>query len=172
MDIIKKLLALFLLVTASSCTSSYYKQPTNTPVATVSFSNSTGKHAVIYISINDNSYKIDNNLLENKHPQDSAEHKTNIPTGNKVTFKYVYNWILKKNDEIFISYARFGVPARFDTKQLKTANTCTNTISFIPEENKHYEVYSGLATDKCIIKAYEVTEKENLTNELISITEP
>jgi len=153
---IYKLSLLLILITVSSCTNSYYTQPNHTSVATVSFSNLSGELADIYIITKDKTSLINNKLIENKKPQDKAKHKTSIPSGSEVTFKYEYNWLLRERTNITTTYSNINTPSRVNFEKTNEANTCSNSVSFTPAAHKHYEVYFGLIADKCFIKASEV----------------
>jgi len=61
-----KLLPLSVLAVVSSCAKTFYIQPTNDSVATVSFSNLSDELADIYIITNEKSYPIKDDLIERK----------------------------------------------------------------------------------------------------------
>lgn len=153
----------------SSCATPNYMQPNNDSVATVSFSNLSDELAEIYIVTNDKTYSITSNLIERKKPQEKSKYKTNIKTGNEITFKYDYNWLMSERTEITSTYSKYNTPTKVNAKIINVANTCSTSVSFVPEENKHYEVYFGLIADKCIIKASEVRGYSDSTKQLISI---
>lgn len=75
-----------------------------------------------------------------------------------------------KRTEKNTTYSSLGAPVRIDTNKINVANTCSSSVSFVPEENKHYEVYFGLFSDKCIIKASEARGATELTKQLFLIT--
>jgi len=153
---IYKISPLLILISVSSCTNSYYIQPTHSSVATVSFSNLSDELADIYITTKDKTYLINNKVIENKKPQDKSKLKTKIPADSEVTFKYEYNWLMRERTNITTTYSILNTPSRVNIEKINEANTCSSTVSFTPEEHKHYVVYFGLIADKCIIKAREI----------------
>ena len=164
-----RLLFLSVLIFSVSCSQSYYVQPVSDQVASVSFSNLSDEMADLYIILNDMTYMIDGNVIEKKQPQYKSKFKTNVLAGNKVTFKYVYNWLIREKTEVTSTYTAFNAPSRVSSKNIKDVKTCSSEISFVPEKNKHYEVYFGVFTEKCVIKVSEVYEGGGKINKLIKI---
>jgi len=113
-----KLLPLSVLAVVSSCAKTFYIQPTNDSVATVSFSNLSDELADIYIITNEKSYPIKDDLIERKKPQDRSKYKTNILADNAVTFKYDYNWLMNERTEITTTYSQYGIPSKVNTKEI------------------------------------------------------
>ena len=136
-----------------SCSRAYYVPPTEPPLATVSFSNMSSELPDVYIIIDCKSHPLDSSLFERKRPDDTSRHKTPVPAGKMISFRYDYNWLISENTQLVTSGASFG--SRIETQKTKQASTCSSLVSFMPEPDRHYEVYFGLVADKCTIKVAE-----------------
>jgi hypothetical protein len=152
----------------TSCTKSYYVAPQLKQFATVSFSNLSPEMPEIHIKIKDKIFQINSNYIEQKKPQDKSKYKINIPINEMITFQYIYNWLIyEKRNVVSIQN---GFYSNINLNSSKDTNICKSTISFKPKANKHYEVYFGITSTKCTIKASGTLFKAGPKKLLIKIT--
>lgn len=140
--------------TLSSCATRYYSPPEQGALATVSFSNLSPEIPKLYITSNCKSFLINQIFIEQKNPADKSKHEINIPANSEITFEYNYYWFSGEKTELVTN----GIYYRIEETKSKIPESCTKTITFIPEDNKHYEVYFGINLDHCIIKAVETQQ--------------
>lgn len=157
MDNMSHKLILVLISTASlSCAMKEYKLPEDGPVASVSFSNLSLGVPELNIINNCESSFINKNYIESKSPTDKAKYKIKIRSKNKITFEYKYHWF-SRNGLIPITQAS-GLHHSVKEKTSSELRTCTKSVTFVPEENKNYEIYFGIQGNKCSIDVGEVHE--------------
>lgn len=107
----------------------------------------------IHIISDCKSLPIHNELIERKKPEQVARHKTLIPAGKPISFKYDYNWLISEKTSLVSSGNSYS--PRIETQKTKDVSTCSSLVTFTPQVNKHYEVYFGLMLNKCLIRARE-----------------
>jgi len=148
-----KILLLTACLFLTSCATKYYSPPNTDKAATVSFSNLSPEIPEINIIDNCTSLKINDSYFENKKPTDISEFKINIPIKRKISFVYNYFWISgEKTVPITIENSTISL---IRIKKIKVIHTCNEIVTFIPEKNRHYEVYFGKNIENCMIKASE-----------------
>lgn len=76
---------------------------------------------------------------------------------------------MSERTQISTTYGQFNMPTSVKQQSYKTATTCGSEVSFIPEKNKHYEVYFGINNGNCLIKASEARETSASTKQLFTI---
>jgi len=160
----KLLIALPLL---ASCTTEYYIPPASDMSATVSFSNLSPEIPEINIIDTCNSSKINNSYIEYKKPADRSTFKVKIPVKRKISFEYKYFWISGEKTVPVTTENQYQ--SHIELKKTKVISECTATVTFIPEENKHYEVYFGKNINKCVIKASEAYFSNNNQKQLLPV---
>jgi len=137
----------------ASCTTKYYIPPGSDVSATVSFSNLSAEIPDISIIDNCKTSKINNSYIEYKKPSDESTFKIKIPVKRKISFEYKYFWISGEKTEPVTIENQYR--SHIELRKTNVISECTETVTFIPEENKHYEVYFGKNVNKCMIKASE-----------------
>jgi len=148
-----KICALLLILagTTASCSRVYYTAPDTGAVASVSFSNLSPELPDIYIIDECGPLPVDHRLIEQKNPQQKSRYKTHIPAGKTITFKYEYNFLMRKGTQP-VTYET-ELSSRIKIEKINSVSTCSRLVSFKPEKNMHYEVYFGLLDTHCSIKA-------------------
>lgn len=147
-----RLVAICFLIT--SCSQSYYIPSPTGETAFVSFSRLTYEIPEITIIENCRSSTIDPDFIKNRKPTEKNSNELRIPANSEITFVYDYSWFGEEMSELYTSGNQYG--PLIHQKKSKEFNSCTQSVSFIPEENKHYEVYFGKNIDTCTIKVSEV----------------
>ena len=156
----------FLLL--ASCSANYYKTTIEDKFSTVSFSNLTPEIPDVYLIDKCETYKIENQYIERKYPTDKPSKMLRIPVKRKITFEYNILWISGEKKQLENNGGLYT--PNIEEQTSKTGSTCTETVTFIPEEGKHYEVYFGKSGNKCVIGASEVElGSENKINKLIKL---
>lgn len=168
MKIIKITICTLILGAITACSGSYYVAPELKESAVVSFSNLSPEIPEIYILIKGKSSQINSNYFEKRKPQQRSRYTLKIPAKEKITFNYVYNWVMSEYREPVSVQNKFYSNVEIKTK--KEVDTCRSNVSFKPESDKHYEVYFGIVRGKCIIKASEVYIDKNGRKSLIKLT--
>ena len=148
-----KLTIILLHITLTSCAATYYTPVKETSIASVSFSSVSLELPEIRVVDNCNSLPINKNLIVHKDPEDKSGVKLTIPATREITFEYNYHWFSGEKTE-FITKGKI-VGAHVEIEKSKVISSCFNSITFIPGENKHYEVSFEFNAGKCIIKASE-----------------
>ncbi|MCW8877135.1 MAG: hypothetical protein OQK04_05185 [Kangiellaceae bacterium] len=146
---IKKLFLVGGIALTSSCTIKHYTPSIDENFATVSFSNLTRQTPELRIIDSCSTSKIDNALIEQKDPADISKHRLKIPIQRKITFEYKFLWIGDEVTELVPQGTGLGKTIKVERRN--AADTCNKSFTFIPEENKHYEVYFGKGMEKCVL---------------------
>jgi len=151
----------------ASCTTQYYIPTDSNVFATVSFSNLSHEIPEISIIDNCNTSKINNRYIEYRKPTDESTFKIKIPVKRKISFEYKYFWISgKKTEPITIEN---NYTSHIELKKTNVISECIETVTFIPEENKHYEIYFGKNINNCVIKASKAYYSNGKQKQLLSI---
>ncbi len=159
MKIIKITICTLICSAITACSGSYYVAPELKESAVVSFSNLSPETPKIYIVLKGKSSQINNNYLENKKPQQRSRYTLKIPAKEKITFNYVYNWVMSEYREPVSVQNKYY--SNVEIKTRKDVDTCRNNVSFKSEKDKHYEVYFGIVRGKCVINVSEVLFDKN-----------
>ncbi|VAW64248.1 hypothetical protein MNBD_GAMMA08-276 [hydrothermal vent metagenome] len=159
MKIIKITICTLILGAITACSGSYYVAPELKESAAVSFSNLSPEIPEIYILIKGKSSQINSNYFEKRKPQQRSRYTLKIPAKEKITFNYVYNWVMGEYRDVVSVQNKLY--ANVETKTRKEVDTCRNNVSFKSEADKHYEVYFGIVRGKCVIKVSEVFIDKN-----------
>lgn len=153
----KIFLITFLLVT--SCSTKFYQYQGADAKASVSLSRLSKDIASIYIIDNCEASQIQPELIEEKYPSQKSKYKIDIPANRQITFEYRYFWISGEKSRL-VSKSNGLTAHRIETQTDKSVTSCKESFTFIPQENKHYEVYFGKADNQCVIKAGEAKFSE------------
>jgi hypothetical protein len=149
---------LILLVLLSVCSSKYYTFTDSGATATVSFSNLSAELPEIVLIENCATSKIKDVYFENKLPNQKSAKKIKISVDKPITFEYRYSWFSGEVENLVT--AGTSLRPHLKLEKNKSISICKETVTFIPQENKHYEVYFGLSNNKCVIKASEARISE------------
>lgn len=155
-----KKLVLITLMLVTSCSTKFYQYQGTDVKASVSFSRLSKDIASIYIIDNCQASQVQPELIEDKYPSQKSKYKIVIPVNRQITFEYRYFWISGETSRL-VSKSNGLTAHRIEAQTDKSVTSCRESITFVPEENKHYEVYFGKADNKCVIKAGEAKFSEN-----------
>ncbi|VAW65112.1 hypothetical protein MNBD_GAMMA11-2115 [hydrothermal vent metagenome] len=156
---------LILTGTTTSCGRVYYIEPDTESFASVSFSNLSPELPDIYIIDECKPVPVDYRLIEQKKLKQRSAHKTRIPAGKYITFKYEYNFLVNNRTQPVTSEGKLS--SRIKIEKTNYASTCSSLVSFMPENNIHYEVYFTLLDTQCTIKASKSVISEKTGKKLL-----
>ena len=143
---------ILLFISLSSCSTQYYLPPEQGALATVSLSTLSSDIPEINIISNCKLSTFNHYLIERRKPTDKSINLINIPSNKEITFQNNYYLISSQKTKF---NSKSGFSPHIDTMPIKELSLCTQSVTFIPEENKHYEVYFGISDGKCTINAEE-----------------
>ena len=157
----------------TSCSHNYYLPATSDNTATVSFANLSPENPEINIIDNCISKEIKRMHIERRSPIKKAKYKIRIPAERKISFNYRYFWVSGEKTTLVTSgnvNIGFGSIPNIKSATSKEILTCDERVTFRPEKDKHYEIYFGVDTNKCVIKANEALyDKFKKKNKLYAI---
>lgn len=145
------------LLLLSACTIPQFRSAEGDNTAQVSFSSKMPGSPELSISIDCRSYQISNKLIDKRKPAEPAKLIHQVPAGKAITLFYrnteigeLRNVPVTKGDKKTSIY-------RTEIEQHHSAEICEIKTSFIPEQNKKYEIVFGATkTNQCQIYVREV----------------
>ena len=81
---------------------------------------------------------INNRFFEYRKPTDKSTFSVKIPIKRIITFEYTYLWVSGQKTQVITNETK--LKSNIDLKKVNEISTCKESVAFIPEENKHYEI--------------------------------
>lgn len=145
---------LLMLTSIAGCTTNRYIPPSDGRVATFSLSSLSKEVPKVNVSFGCEKMFLNSDFIEQRAPDDKVEKRTVLRAGEVATIQVAYENVRRRDDALS---NEDGIYASHFLKKTATGfKSCRSTLSFIPEEGGHYEIYFGLVSGRCSVRALQV----------------
>lgn len=161
------ILPLFMFITG--CTNNPYIPPFEGRIATFSLSTLSTKMPKVNVRFACEKMSLSLDLVERRAPDGVIKKRTALRSGDVVTIQVGYDNVRRRDKALTSQDCRYA--SHFLQKTATGFKSCRSTLSFIPEEGRHYEIYFGLVSGRCSVRALQVVyNAEYEQNEFSRVT--
>ncbi len=152
-----------MLVSIIGCTANSYIPPSDGGVSTFSLSTLSEEIPKVNMSFGCEKMSLNSDWVEKRSPDGAVKKRTALRSGEVVRFQVGYKNVRRRNKALSNEDCKYA--SRFLQQTATGFKNCRSTLSFVPEEGSHYEIYFGLVSGRCSVRAlqvvYNVDDEQN-----------
>ena len=150
-----KFFVTILVACLSSACTAVYQAPGQE--ATFSLSTTSTNKPALSIEYDCKRHRVTEGMVADKSPGSISELVYGLPTGTPVTFTATYSGVPKKSKQLEQKGAFL-----YQAVDAIDVGHCRSSITFVPQSDKHYEVFFNIQLDRCAVRAVERAQKLSL----------
>lgn len=143
------------LLFITGCTNNPYIPPSEGRIATFSLSTLSKEMPKVNVRFGCKKMSLSLELVERRAPDGAIKKRTALRSGEVVTIQVGYKNVKRRDKALTNQDCKYA--SHFLQKTATGFKNCRSTLSFVPEEGGHYEIYFGLVSGRCSVRALQVS---------------